>query len=395
MFPEDRFNPLLPNAEKLHEDLWEAAELEFTPRTSRELGSKLVLHQFLPAWDVQAYIRVAKLQLHVHNSKYPSYEATGELPQLNDGNFLVPKEEILMHLQTFHKDIDEFLTDEQRSESFAYRSMISEKLHRVMLYCRWVDPVTYREVTRPQTKKYIPFPLNQFLPKKIHMDTMTALQQFGITTKEQAYVIARDCYTALNAKLASSKGAYFFGDRPSALDVAVFGHIVDALGNVQLGATVYQHAPLLVTLAEKIRDAYFASPGETPGSLSAESLATYTENQTNYFSTLDNNSFMNHVAPSMHVAFLEPYRSLNWGRRELAQDIAAKKKHDANAATGENNANGGEGFEKGTRNVIIGAIAAILLYAFAALPLQFKIVDDEDDEDDEDLDDEDFYDDDE
>lgn len=77
MFPEDRFNPLLPNAEKLHEDLWEAAELEFTPRTSAELGSKLVLHQFLPAWDVQAYIRVAKLQLHVHNSKYPSYEATG------------------------------------------------------------------------------------------------------------------------------------------------------------------------------------------------------------------------------------------------------------------------------------------------------------------------------
>lgn len=24
----------------------------------------------------------------------------GELPQLNDGNFLVPKEEIIMHLQT-------------------------------------------------------------------------------------------------------------------------------------------------------------------------------------------------------------------------------------------------------------------------------------------------------
>lgn len=77
MFPEDRFNPLLPNSEKLHEDLWEAAELEFTPRTSAELGSKLVLHQFLPAWDVQAYIRVAQLKLHVHNSKYPSYEATG------------------------------------------------------------------------------------------------------------------------------------------------------------------------------------------------------------------------------------------------------------------------------------------------------------------------------
>lgn len=102
--------------------------------------------------------------------------STGELPQLNDGNFLLPKEEIIMHLQTvraaaasggdvdsriyaerevlglrlltpvfvlvccecrrqFHEDIDSFLTDEQRSESFAYRSMISERLHRVMVRC--------------------------------------------------------------------------------------------------------------------------------------------------------------------------------------------------------------------------------------------------------------------
>lgn len=245
--------------------------------------------------------------------------------------------------------------------------------------------MTYREVTRPQTKKYIPFPLNQFLPKKIHMDTMASLKEFGITTKEQAYVIARDCYTALNAKLESSGTAFFFGDKPSALDVAVFGHIVDALGNVQLGSTVYQHAPLLVPLAEKIRDTYF-NPGERPGSLSAEHLA-YTENQVNYFSTLDG-SFMSKVEPAMHVAFLEPYRSLNWGRRELTQDIV--KKHAEQAEAKKQQAAheaGAEGFEKGTRNVIIGAVAAILLYAFAALPLEFRVVDtDEDDIDGEDLD---------
>lgn len=258
--------------------------------------------------------------------------------------------------------------------------------------------MTYREVTRPQTKKYIPFPLNQFLPKKIHMDTMASLKEFGITTKEQAYVIARDCYTALNAKLESSGTAFFFGDEPSALDVAVFGHLVDALGNVQLGSTVYQHAPLLVALAEKIRDTYF-NPGERPGSLSAEHLA-YTENQANYFSTLDG-SFMSKVEPAVHVAFLEPYRSLNWGRRELAQDIAKKKHAEQAEAEKQQAAHGAsaEGFEKGTRNVIIGAVAAILLYAFAALPLEFRVVDTDDDEDDidgEDLDEDDiaFYEDD-
>lgn len=77
MFPEDRFSPLAPDAERLHADLWEAAQLETAPRTSRELGSRLVLHQFLPAWAEQAYVRVAGLRLHVHNSRYPAYEATG------------------------------------------------------------------------------------------------------------------------------------------------------------------------------------------------------------------------------------------------------------------------------------------------------------------------------
>jgi len=385
MFPEDRFHPLGPDADRLHDDLVEATQLESTPKTSRELGSALVL---LPAWDVQAYLRVAGIRLHVHNSKYPAYEATGELPQLSDGNFLLPKEEIIMHLQTFHTDIDEFLSDAQRSESYAYRTMLSEKLQRVMLYCRWVDSATYREVTRPHMKRHIPFPLNLFLPKKMHMDTMEKLRSYGISTKEQAYVIARDCYTALNAKLESAGTNYFFGDKPSALDVAVFGHIVDALGNTQLVATVHQHAPLLITLAERIRDEYFGAPGEQPTSLSEE--AVYSENQANYFtSTSLDSAFMKKVSPPLQVAFLKPYRSLDWSRRELASDVAKKRREkeaENRAAEGEEQ---DKAFEKGPRNVIIGAIAALVLYGVAALPVavdfaEDEYYEDEDEEDDED-----------
>ncbi|EGZ24537.1 hypothetical protein PHYSODRAFT_480008 [Phytophthora sojae] len=377
MFPEDRFHPLGPDADRLHDDLVEATELESTPKTSRELGSTLVLHQFLPAWDVQAYLRVAGIRLHVHNSKYPAYEATGELPQLSDGNFLLPKEEIIMHLQTFHKDIDEFLSDAQRSESYAYRSMLSEKLQRVMLYCRWVDSATYREVTRPHMKRNIPFPLNLFLPKKMHLDTMEKLRMYGISTKEQAYVIARDCYTALNAKLESAGSPYFFGEQPSALDVAVFGHIVDALGNSQLAATVHQHAPLLITLSERIRDAYFGAPGEQPTSLSEEAM--YSENQANYFTSTSLDSGFMKVSQPLQVAFLKPYRSLDWSRRELASEVTEKKRErEAEihaAAEGQDKA-----FEKGPRNVIIGAIAALVLYTLAALPVAVQFGDEDDDE---------------
>ncbi|GMF31243.1 unnamed protein product [Phytophthora lilii] len=268
--------------------------------------------------------------------------------------------------------------------------MLSEKLQRVMLYCRWVDLATYREVTRPHMKRHIPFPLNLFLPKKMHLDVMEKLRLYGISTKEQAYVIARDCYTALNAKLESVDTPYFFGDQPSALDVAVFGHIVDALGNSQLAPTVHQHAPLLITLAERIRDAYFGAPGEQPTSLSEE--AVYSENQANYFTTtaLDS-AFMKKVSPPLQVAFLKPYRSLDWSRRELASEVNQKKREKEAEKRAAANEEQDKAFEKGPRNVIIGAIAALLLYAIAALPVAVQFGDDDDDDEYYEDDDDDEY----
>lgn len=184
---------------------------------------------------------------------------------------------------------------------------------------------------------------------------------------------ARDCYTALNAKLESAATPYFFGDRPSALDVAVFGHIADALGNPQLAPTVHQHAPLLVTLAETIRDAYFAK-NEQPTSLEA---TLFTENRANYFSSLEG-SFMVKVPKDLRVAFVEPYRSLDWSRRELAREVARKRSKDREQADDADK----NGFDKGKRNVIIGAIAALVLYAVAALPIAVQFVDDVDLDDD-------------
>uniref|UniRef100_M4B5E5 Mitochondrial outer membrane transport complex Sam37/metaxin N-terminal domain-containing protein n=1 Tax=Hyaloperonospora arabidopsidis (strain Emoy2) TaxID=559515 RepID=M4B5E5_HYAAE len=379
MFPDDRFHPLKPDADRLHDDLVEATELEGTPKTSKELGSTLMLHQFLPAWDVQAYVRVAGIRLHVHNSKYPMYEATGELPQLSDGNFLLPREEIIMHLQTFHTDIDKDLSDVQRSESYAYRSMVSEKLRRVVLYCQWVDSVTYNEVTRPHMKRVLPFPLNLFLPKKMHLDTMEKLRLYGIPTKEQAYVIARDCYTALNAKLEKGDSPYFFGDKPSALDIAVFGHIVDALGNSQLAVTVHQHAPLLIDLAERIRDAYFCADGDQPASLSAEAL--YSENQANYFATASvNSAFVKKISTPLQIDFLKPYRSLDWSRRALASEVTEKKREEEAERCAVTEEEQGEAFQKGSRNVVIGAITAFVLYAVAAWPVAMDIGEGDDDD---------------
>jgi metaxin len=78
MFPEDRLSSFLPNVQNLHEDLSQDIKLFHTPKTSAELGSHLVLNQFLPAWDIQAYVRFAGINLHTMNSRYPATMSTGE-----------------------------------------------------------------------------------------------------------------------------------------------------------------------------------------------------------------------------------------------------------------------------------------------------------------------------
>jgi metaxin len=244
----------------------------------------------------------------------------------------------------------------------------------------------------------VPFPLNHMLPKKIHLESINRLKQTGLLTKEQAYVLARDGYAALNAKLAASSGAYFFGDRVSALDAAVFGHTVDALGDPQLCKAVYQYAPLLVTHAEHVRDVYFgcSTSGERPRALSLEQLqhSYYSQNHDNAFAQHENASFMHQVPPALQVAFLEPYRSLNWSRRELLSEVAAKQKHDKQQDKGETEGEAAEGFDKSTRNVIIGAVAAIILYALANLPVRINLLGEDDGEegdDDDEEDDEHYY----
>jgi hypothetical protein len=78
-FP-DRNNTLVPTERSLAFDRKEAEKtIRVTPKTSIELGESCIptLHQFMPAWDIQAYARFAKIRLHIHNSHYPEYEATG------------------------------------------------------------------------------------------------------------------------------------------------------------------------------------------------------------------------------------------------------------------------------------------------------------------------------
>ena len=118
-----------------------ACSTEPVKNTDPATAERVVLHQFRPAWDVQALLRFTKTPHHIQNSRYRSFTAggtsvpaiaslysccivpspvlrprpssvgllpdclwcdipscTGNLPVLHDGDFVLPSDCILTHI---------------------------------------------------------------------------------------------------------------------------------------------------------------------------------------------------------------------------------------------------------------------------------------------------------
>ncbi|KAL0584228.1 hypothetical protein ABG067_005886 [Albugo candida] len=329
---------------------------------------------------------MAKLNLHVHNSRYPKYEVSGDLPQLHDGNYLLSKSDINLHLQTFHVDIDVHLTAEEKADVFAFRSIITEKLAYALSYCRWVDDVEYEEVTLPQLRNVIPFPLNRILPKMMRNAALKEAQAHGISSREQvkcntrydrrfklskckAYVVARDCYTSLNAKLSEKSSRYSFGYHPNSLDAEIFGHVIDGLANTQLRDVLFEFAPTLIDVAKTIRAQYFSRDSENY----IACLEGYTQNEDNYFVRQIQNHFLDPVAFPVDKGLLTPYQSIDWRKREMIEEVVEERIKSSTERAKEPLQDPIS--VKGKRNFVIGAVVTFALYAISCLPIEIAFND--------------------
>ena len=101
----------------------------FTPLTAARKAAqtssegRLVLYQFRPDWGVQAYLRFARIPHHIENSQSPEIAATGELPAVRDGDFLVGKDGLIEHFREHHADLDDCdhtnPSEEEKADAYA------------------------------------------------------------------------------------------------------------------------------------------------------------------------------------------------------------------------------------------------------------------------------------
>lgn len=298
-----------------------AAVASFKPTCA----ARPILHQYRPAWAVQAYLRIAEVPYHVQNATFPDFRhgcgggstaTPGELPVLCDGHFLVPWQDVIPHLAREHKNVDKELglSENALAEVSTYTTLLTTRLHAALLYCRWADDASYRDRTFPDECRVMPAPFRWYLVRQHRKRQVAALRaaaasgmlgseagvpsgighapgsstsEPGLPTLAQVKHDAHQAYKALSEKLSGGLQGrqrwLFHADSPCSVDALLFGHVADALADIHLSAVVHQY-PLLVSHFERVRDAYFSA--EARAGSDGSSNQPCSMNYENGFSTL-------------------------------------------------------------------------------------------------------------
>uniref|UniRef100_UPI00398F055E metaxin-1b n=1 Tax=Pristiophorus japonicus TaxID=55135 RepID=UPI00398F055E len=223
---------------------------------------------------VLAYARFSGAPLRVHKLSNPWRSPSGVLPALKtEKDVLSQPLQILAYLRKQRYNADYGLSATQGADTLAFSSLIEEKLLPALIYMFWVDSKNYVSFTRPWYGEAIPFPLNFFLPNRMHVRSLERLRlirggQWHDNEEEaetEIYKEARECLTLLSQRLGSQK--FFFGDSPSSLDAIVFGHLAPLLKAKLPNSKLQQHLRSLdnlCTLCTSILGLYFPNDGSDP-----------------------------------------------------------------------------------------------------------------------------------
>ncbi|XP_030044019.1 metaxin-1 isoform X2 [Microcaecilia unicolor] len=152
----------------------------------------------------------------------------------------------------YNADYD--LSARQGADTLAFVSLLEEKLLPALIHTFWIDAKNYVEHTRKWYAESIPFPLNFFLPNRMHRQHMERLRLIrgdawiedeGELEKE-LYRDAQECLSLLSQRLGSQK--FFFGDSPASLDAYIFSHLALLLKANLPSSKLQQHLKSLDNL---------------------------------------------------------------------------------------------------------------------------------------------------
>ncbi|KAI9358280.1 hypothetical protein DFJ73DRAFT_819369 [Zopfochytrium polystomum] len=264
------------------------------PSTSGPPGPPdLELFSWGPAWSlpsldpaclsVQAYLNLTGANWVNNACSNASISPTGELPMLRDGTRPVAGVgAIIKYLKRKGYDLDGHLNPVERAQSQSFVSLIEEKLYDALLYNYWLENENYTKTTRPAYTKGMSWVSRYYLPNQLHGRVKKRLQSYRAMLDVDArlvnevYLIARDCFKALSAKLGDRK--FFFGDLPSSLDAVAFAHLSlhaqPSLSNPRLFSMLAFEFPTLIAYCDRLKPIVFPTDPRPSPNRNASFFAT-------------------------------------------------------------------------------------------------------------------------
>jgi len=199
------------------------------------------LHQFARTWGIpnlshfccklETYMRLTEIPYEMVKSMPPK-APKGKLPFIEDGDKkMADSDLIIQHLiQKYGDQLDADLSPAQKATSLAMQRLLEDHLFWVTMYTRW----QYSDENWQVNKKAIFHTFPPFIRDvvagvfRILIRRQIYGQGIGRHTSEEIFQLGRNDLDALSDFLAGKP--YFMGDKPTSLDAAAFGFLINTLG---------------------------------------------------------------------------------------------------------------------------------------------------------------------
>lgn len=180
---------------------------------------------------LEAALRLTGVPHQVCYETDPRKAPKGKLPFIEiEGARIGDSALILDHLkEKLGVDLDRGLSDAERAQSHMIQRMLDERLYWVIVHSRWIDEANWPTV-RSLFFSGLPFPLSLIVPRLARKSVRTALHAHGLGrhTVEEIHALGGQDLDALAAMLGDKP--FFFGDKPTLADAAVFATFVNIVG---------------------------------------------------------------------------------------------------------------------------------------------------------------------
>lgn len=201
---------------------------------------------------IETVLRAANIKYEAPKDCLQNHQNSpkGKLPYIEHNGKLIADSNLIIEYLKKHFDInlDDELTEEEKSISLAFRRMIDENLYWVLLYSRLADETGWN-IIKNDYYIMIPSDMRSNVADDCRKNVLSDLKSHGMGrhTADEIYSIGDKDFQALSIFLGNNK--FFFNkDKPSLLDIccySIVGNLIYSPLNTKINVIIKKYDNLL------------------------------------------------------------------------------------------------------------------------------------------------------